>query len=96
MAHDPLQRRRDVARSFRELRRLFLQDRCDEAGLAPPAERPLAANQLVQDDPEREDVDSRVGFLTFDLLKSGALVPVLPDYQAPEFEIVASIRIAGT
>ena len=28
-------------------------------------------------------------FLTFDLLKSGALVPLLPDYQAPEIEIVA-------
>jgi DNA-binding transcriptional LysR family regulator len=28
-------------------------------------------------------------FLIFDLLASGALVPLLPDYQTPEFEIVA-------
>jgi DNA-binding transcriptional LysR family regulator len=28
-------------------------------------------------------------FVIFDLLKSEALVPLLPDYQAPEFEIVA-------
>ena len=28
-------------------------------------------------------------YLIFDLLASGALVPLLPDYQAPEFEIVA-------
>jgi DNA-binding transcriptional LysR family regulator len=28
-------------------------------------------------------------FLIFDLLASGALVPLLPDYQTPEFDIVA-------
>jgi DNA-binding transcriptional LysR family regulator len=28
-------------------------------------------------------------YLIFDLLASGALVPLLPDYQAPEFEVVA-------
>jgi DNA-binding transcriptional LysR family regulator len=28
-------------------------------------------------------------FAIFDLLASGGLVPLLPDYQAPEFEIVA-------
>jgi DNA-binding transcriptional LysR family regulator len=28
-------------------------------------------------------------YMIFDLLASGALVPLLPDYQAPEFEIVA-------
>jgi DNA-binding transcriptional LysR family regulator len=27
--------------------------------------------------------------MSSDLLASGALVPLLPDYQAPEFEIVA-------
>jgi DNA-binding transcriptional LysR family regulator len=27
--------------------------------------------------------------MIFDLLASGALVPLLPDYQAPEYEIVA-------
>jgi DNA-binding transcriptional LysR family regulator len=27
--------------------------------------------------------------MSFDLLASGALVPLLPEYQAPEFEIVA-------
>jgi DNA-binding transcriptional LysR family regulator len=28
-------------------------------------------------------------FVIFDLLASGALVPLLPDYQAPEIEIIA-------
>jgi DNA-binding transcriptional LysR family regulator len=28
-------------------------------------------------------------FLIFDLLASGALVPLLTDYHAPEFEVVA-------
>jgi len=41
--------------------------------------------------------DALAPFVIFDLLASGALVPLLPDYQTPELEIVArSILIAGT
>src|SRR5688572_16823046 len=55
-----LENAREIGRDSRQRGRRVAQDRGADVGRGLPAERPRAGDELVDDDPEREQVGSRV------------------------------------
>ena len=68
VAHDVVERGRDVASRLRQLRRLLPHDRGDRVARRVALERLLAGEQLVQDRAEGEDVRAVVDRQAADLL----------------------------
>ena len=60
-------------RSSRDRPRLLLEDRRDDACRTVAVEGPLPGDELVEHEPEREDVAARVGLLPFELLRRHVL-----------------------
>ncbi len=73
VADQPVERRRRRGRDRRERRRVVLEDGRDERCLALPREGLAPGGHLVEGGSEREDVASRVGLLSFELLGSHVL-----------------------
>ena len=70
---DAIQQRRRQRLVRRHRRRIAVQDRRNQAGLARAFERPLAGDHLVDDRPEGENVRAAVGFLPLELFGSHVL-----------------------